>query len=328
MGISPWDIIKSALFVTPPVPTTSFKDKCVVVTGANRGIGLEACRWFMRLGARKVIMGVRDIPKGERAKESIVESEHCDPGAIELWPLDLTSYDSVKSFAGRLNDLERLDVLLCSAAITTYKFRVAEGHESQITVMVISTFLLALLALPKLKQTAADFDTQPHLSIGSSDIHQFTTLPERAHPSIFEALRDQSRSTMGQRYLVAKLIQVMVLRELFRPDTTADTAKATYPVIVNAVNPGVCHTDLQAELGWLPVIIKFFLARTAEVGSRTFVHAAAAGADSRGEYLSDCAVEASSDFVCSDEGLATQKRVWHELSEILEKIEPGVTGLI
>jgi hypothetical protein len=33
-----------------------------------------------------------------------------------------------------------------------------------------------------------------------------------------------------------------------------------------------------------------------------------------------------SPFVTSEEGVETQKRLWAELSEILEKIQPGVMG--
>jgi retinol dehydrogenase-12 len=65
-------------------------------------------------------------------------------------------------------------------------------------------------------------------------------------------------------------------------------------------------------------------ARTAEQGSRTLVHAAGAGSETHGEYLSDCKVIEPSDFVRSAEGKKTAERVWEELSEKLEKIEPGI----
>jgi retinol dehydrogenase-12 len=66
-------------------------------------------------------------------------------------------------------------------------------------------------------------------------------------------------------------------------------------------------------------------ARTTEQGSRTLVHAAtAAGPESHGQYLSDCKVMEPSEFVRSAEGKKAGERVWEELSEKLEKIEPGV----
>lgn len=70
--------------------------------------------------------------------------------------------------------------------------------------------------------------------------------------------------------------------------------------------------------------MKFFLARTAEVGARTLVHAALAGKESHGMYLSDCKVEEPGENVTSEEGRRVQKVVWEELVGILEGIRPGV----
>ena len=71
------------------------------------------------------------------------------------------------------------------------------------------------------------------------------------------------------------------------------------------------------------------VARTAEMGSRTLVHAAVGkgGENWKGEYLSDCAVDEYSPFVASDEGKATAKRVWDETIEILRKVAPEVDKL-
>lgn len=66
-------------------------------------------------------------------------------------------------------------------------------------------------------------------------------------------------------------------------------------------------------------------ARTTEQGARTFVHAATAvGSESHGQYMSDCKIMQPSAFVRSAEGKRASERVWEELSEKLEKIEPGV----
>ena len=50
------------------------------------------------------------------------------------------------------------------------------GNESTITVNVVSTFLLALLVLPKLQETARLFNVIPTLTIVSSDVHYFTSV--------------------------------------------------------------------------------------------------------------------------------------------------------
>jgi hypothetical protein len=68
------------------------------------------------------------------------------------------------------------------------------------------------------------------------------------------------------------------------------------------------------------------IGRTMEHGSRALMAAVAAGRESHGKYVDSGKVDDPSAFVMSEEGKATQKRVWDELMEILEGIEPGVTA--
>lgn len=72
-------------------------------------------------------------------------------------------------------------------------------------------------------------------------------------------------------------------------------------------------------------MLKFFLARSTEVGSRTLVHAATQGAETHGQYLSDCKVAPPSEYVLSAEGYKDQNRVWEELCAKLEAVKPGIT---
>ncbi len=191
-----WD----QLTLTLPYPQTPVTGLTVVVTGANVGLGFEAARHYVRLGAAKVIIAVRTIEKGEAAKKAIEESEKRQ-GIIEVWHLDLQSYESVKQFAKKVQDLPRLDIMLENAGIATRKFRRAEENESTLTVNVVSTFLLALLVLPKLRHTSTTFNTTPYLTIVSSEVHFFTSLPEKSSPNIFEKLNDEATADMEPRYV-------------------------------------------------------------------------------------------------------------------------------
>ena len=115
--------LRSQFLFTPPHPDTSFEGKIVPVTGANRGLGLETIRHFVRLGATKVVMAVRTISKGEDAKTDILNFCPGSQTPIEIWPLDLMSYSSVQSFAERYATLTRLDFMVCNAGILTKKLR-------------------------------------------------------------------------------------------------------------------------------------------------------------------------------------------------------------
>lgn len=311
---------------TPPFPETSWAGKTVIVTGSNVGLGREAARHFARLGADKVILAARNMEGAERAKASIEKTEKCGPEVLECWPLDLCSYKSVKDFAARCNTLPRLDCLLENAGVSKYRFRMAALDELQITTNVVSTFLLALLLLPKLRETAVKYDTKPHLTVVTSELHHKTIIPERKavkrgnHVSLLDALNDPKVASRPDRYPVSKLLQVFFLREL-----TTTFATKGYPVIINCMNPGFCHSSLTRDFAPIAYIGKIIMrARSTEVGSRTLVHAASAGQESHGQYLSNCEVAITADFVRSAEGLEVQKQVWKELVARLEGIQPGI----
>lgn len=311
----------SQFFVKPTYPTRMLNGQTVIVTGSNTGLGKEAARHFARLGAAKLILAVRNTKAGEAAKDDIEQTTQCPPGTVEVWPLDLGDYASVKAFAARATkELERVDVLCENAGIATDKKKMVEGHESTITVNVVSTFLLALLMLPKLRETARRFGTRPRLTVVASEVHGWAKFPERDEPNILAAL-DKSED-LGERYSTSKLLEVLVIRQI--------APRVKGGVTLNMLNPGLCHSELSRDAGLGLAVMKFFLARSTEVGSRTLVAAGLAGEESHGKYMSDAVVAEHdlSAFVRSDEGDRAGKKVWKELSDILDKIEPGVTANI
>ena len=200
MSFSFWaDFFYSQLFKTPPYPTTDFTGQTIIVTGSNVGLGFEAVRHFTRLNAEKVIMAVRSLEKGEAARKSIEESTQ-RKGVVEVWALDLASYESVKEFAKRAGTLKRLDVVVENAGIGDRdEWEMYEDNEAIITTNVVSTFLLAMLILPKLRETSAKFNVTPRLAVLTSELHFTTDLPERKYPNIFEALNDEKASSMKGR---------------------------------------------------------------------------------------------------------------------------------
>ncbi|OIW29654.1 short-chain dehydrogenase/reductase-like protein [Coniochaeta ligniaria NRRL 30616] len=317
------NLLKSQ-FRSLPEPADDFSGKTVIVTGANSGLGLEAAWHFVRLGAAKVILACRSLEKGEVARQDI-ESSTGRKGVVEVWTVDLTSFDSVKEFCRRAHRLERLDVVVLNAGVAVPEFVAADGgYESQIAVNVISTFLMALMLLPRLRETAVRFNVVPHVVLVSSDGHHFARFPERNQPNIFAAFKDATTMS-DDRYNTSKLLVTMIAREL----ATHLASSPSNPVVLNIVTPGFCKSQIFRNLpfpGKLGIsAVLAVIGRTTEVGSRTLVSAAAAGRETHGKYLDSCVVTEPSAFVRSEEGMEVQSRVYAELMEVLEGIEPGVT---
>ncbi|KAM5342666.1 hypothetical protein ACJ41O_013632 [Fusarium nematophilum] len=316
-----WDFIRGQ-FLTMPYPEENCSGRAIIVTGANAGLGREAVRHFVRLGAARVIIGCRDLEKGEEAKKDIEETTG-QPGVVQAWHLDLASFDSVREFAARANELERVDILIDNASRLTFKREMIEGHESMLTVNIISTYLLTLLVLPALRRTAAKYNVTPHVSVVSSDAAFLSPLPERASDNIFQAL--DAKTNILERYNVTKLLQMMMVPCL----AEAVDASGKGHLIVNALHPGFCGTQLFRRIPFpLSQIFKLVVAvlgRTSEMGSRTLLAAAFADGDTHGKFMMDSKLHDVPKIMQGEEGEKLTRRVWGELVELLEGIEPGVT---
>lgn len=311
----------SQLFVTPTYPTTSASGQTIIVTGGNSGLGKEAARHLARLGASKIILAVRSNKAGEEAKRDIETTTRCGSNVLEVWTLDLLSYESCKNFADRASKLPRLDVLLANAGVAGESWSMAGKHERMVSVNVISTFYLIMLMLPKLKSSAKDHGIRPRLTVTVSEVHAQSEFPEWKEDDIFAALDDESKARVSERYPTSKLLQILVLKHI------APQLRGT-GVIVNMVNPGLCKSELSRDSGWFLAFTKLILARSTEVGSRNLVAAVVAGSESHGKYMSDArlADDEVSPFVKSTDGKEAGEKAWEQLSRLLESIQPRVTS--
>lgn len=241
----------------------------------------------------------------------------------------MTSYTSVKTFAAKLrSELKRLDALIANAGISTNDFSVAEDLESTLTVNVVSTFLLALLALPQLKETAAQTGHPTHLTVTGSVVHCFASLVElqtAPEGQVFQSLSHNDQANMAGRYFLSKLIVQLCIQQM-AVVMSQEEKHGRSPVILNCPNPGWCKTELfrQDDGGFFGRNLLKLIGRTADIGARTLTSAIAAGPETHGQYVSECRVKHASAFVRSDEGRQLQAQLWRELVQMLEMISPGV----
>ncbi|SPO07208.1 related to enoyl-CoA hydratase/isomerase [Cephalotrichum gorgonifer] len=328
MSLPVGPFFRSQVCTQLPVPTKSFAGQTIIVTGSNTGMGLEAARHMVRLGAAKMILAVRSLERGAAAAKSIAETTGRGD-AVEVWDLDLASHASVRAFAVRAAGLERLDVVVENAGVYGIEFARAEDNERTITVNFVSTMLLALLLLPKLRETAVAFDKDVVLTFTGSFVHWLTDFPERNADNILELLAREDKARMADRYNVSKMMELLAFRELA---TALTQPSNTRRIVTSIINPGAVITDIMREArGFFYLYVKAMqkmIMRTAEEGGRTLVHAAEGGRETDAKYLCDCQPappELMSHWVRSKEAMVTQKKVWKELLDKLESIQPGIS---
>ncbi|KAJ6590425.1 hypothetical protein DFH09DRAFT_1139361 [Mycena vulgaris] len=329
-----WGAIKDSFHKQPPVVTADLSGKTVVVLGANTGIGFEAAKHFASMKPGRLILACRNQNKGQAAVEKLKAATGCT--TVELWIIDLADFASVSQFATRFEqDGGRLDILVENAAIGAFKYApTKDGWESSFQVSNLSTPLLALLLLPIMHKTAKEHSTVPRIVVVSSGMHYWSTIekPLSEDPALLKTMGGAEYSTknMNARYPHTKLLNVFFIRAL-----NAHLPPAT-PLIVNAVDPGYCYSELRRSLTGIRAVLDYLMERllafTAEEGSRNLVWAALAHqADPdklRGEYVAVSHVQEVSDFVLSAQGAKLQDRIWDEMVEILAKVDPRVTAIV
>lgn len=184
--------------------------------------------------------------------------------------------------------------MVSNAGIYVFDFEVAEGNEETICVNVINTFLLALLLLPKLRETSIEYDTRGVMTFTGSFVHHLTTFPERRAGNVFEELRVEERADMKDRYNVSKLISLLFSRELAFALRESERRGREGHVVANIVNPGLVDTEIMRHAtGATKHLVRGamkLMARSVEEGSRTLVHAAGGEEETNGMYLDDCKI--------------------------------------
>ncbi|KAJ1545126.1 hypothetical protein HK405_008120, partial [Cladochytrium tenue] len=312
----------------PSEPTASFAGKTVVVTGANSGLGKEACRLLLQRGATRIVLACRNIERGQAAARELEAGLATSGGStprLDVWQLDVASPESIAAFARRAQtDLDRLDAVIANAGVVEFKFQLAaSGDEVTVATNVVGPTLLCGLLYPQLRATAARSGGEAHFTIVGSELYETAAFKElaaveTAGRGIFDALNDPSIAKMSDRYNVSKLLVMAAVREM-----AAATPVSENGVVINSVAPGFCRSDLgNNNLGRVGValgnVFKRLLARPTAVGARTLVYGAAAGRETHGGYLPDCELTELQGQLKGEKGQRLQKQVWEELRRKIE----------
>ncbi|KAL2139964.1 hypothetical protein VTI28DRAFT_4441 [Corynascus sepedonium] len=323
-------------------PPSAIQGKTILITGGNTGLGREAARHAARLGADTIILAVRSLAKGEEAKSDIESSTGCsNTTRLLVWLVDLESFASVKSFAARarkyvFEEGGRIDMAIMNAGIASMQFAVSgDGWEKGLQVNVLSTAQLALHLMPLLLRTAQERgpSSRPHLVFVTSDNHMTIKFPEQdSSDGILRRMNDEEQWKKSQaaggpteRYGATKLMDLFISEEL-ACRTPCDTRTGEPLVIVNAVAPGFCKSDLltREKTPWILKVVQALIARTAENGSKTLLHAATQDVETHGKYLDHQAIAVPGKLATGSGATALREKLWVEITDVVKKADPDV----
>ncbi|RYP68437.1 hypothetical protein DL771_006701 [Monosporascus sp. 5C6A] len=319
-------------FEKPTLPQNVHLDgKTAIVTGSNSGIGLECARQLLDLGTSKLIIAVRDESRGQTARANLLSGRSAPPDkTVEVWKLDLQSYDSIAAFVERTKSLERLDIVVLNAGIMKQSFDLnpSTGHEETIQVNVLSTALLNILLLPVLK--AKNSPDQPgRVAMVSSDGASWAKFKEKNSTPLLAALDKRETFSPLDRYPISKLLNQLFVTELTRlvPSSVA---------VITLPSPGLCYGT---GLGRLPggsiidgvvSVLKRIVGRSPSIGARSVIDGVLRhGPEAHGQYVEDCKLQPKAPLVYTPEGDRLAKALWDEIMAELSfaKVEDIIRGL-
>lgn len=134
------------------MPDIDLRDRTVLVTGGNGGLGLEVSKALASRGAR-VLLACRNPARGAAAVEAV--RAH---GAAEYVALDLADIASVRRSAAAVRALteDRLDVLVNNAGVLCPKpRRLPDGSEVHFAINHLGHAALTWLLMPALRGVEA-----------------------------------------------------------------------------------------------------------------------------------------------------------------------------
>lgn len=269
-----------------PPPSTSLHGQTAIITGSNIGIGLESARMVLELGLSHLILAVRTVGKGEVVANTFRKSH--SEAKIEVWALDMLSYESIQAFAQKCATLPRLDFAILNAGLTTAAFTTipSTGHEEMFQVNYLSTALLAILLLPTL-EIKSPRGVPGRLTIVSSGLALTSAFPNRsANPLIptFDDPKGWGLWAANERYAVTKTLVLMFVYKLSQIVSSRD-------VVVNTVDPGFTkgsslHRNVPAPLRAIFWVMKALYGRPLMEAASTYVDAAVVkGQETHGSFV-------------------------------------------
>lgn len=277
------------------------KDKIVVITGANSGIGKATAIGLAEKGAQ-IVMLCRNPEKAEKARDEIV-TKSGNPKVVTQH-LDLADLSSVRVAAKALNaSLPRIDVLINNAGGYFGRRQLSkDGYEYTFAMNHLGHFLLTDLLMDLL------------MKANGARIINVSSEAQRMGHINFDDLHAEKKYSGIKAYAQAKLANIIFTKELARR-LKGDG------ITVNALHPGVVNTGFGKDaVGLTKILIVIFkpLMLSARKGAKTSVYLASSDevTNETGKFWAKCKEKAP---IPEADDVNVQHRLW-EVSEELVKI--------
>jgi retinol dehydrogenase-12 len=251
------------------------KNKIILITGANAGIGYETALGVAKTGATTIMVG-RDAAKCEQSRREIVEKTGNEQVKVIL--ADLSSHQSIRQFTDEFKrHYTQLDVLINNAGgIFKERQLTPDGFERTFGLNHLGYFLTTYYLSDILTATP-----QSRLVNVASEAHRFV---RQMH---FDDLMLEKKYSEWVAYGQSKLANILFTRYL-----AAYWQKKGIQTTANCLHPGTVRSNFGKQDFWF---IRFAftylpLFKTTAQGAKTSLHLALSPdvATCNGAYFDNC----------------------------------------
>ncbi|KAK2740284.1 hypothetical protein FQN57_006164 [Myotisia sp. PD_48] len=210
--------------------------KIVLITGANQGVGFSTSKILAKTGNFFVLLGSRDLQKGQDAIDKIAaEDSSIDPALLGLIQIEIRSDESIKQAATEIyNNYGRLDILVNNAAVKGPQSEsnggasLRELYQAEYNTNVFSHAVMTEEFLPLLRNSAV-----PRIVFVTSELGSLTWASDRNH-KFTACVNPIYRSTKSALNMVMTYYSTILEKE---------------GITVLAVCPGFCCSNLNNFTG-------------------------------------------------------------------------------
>lgn len=301
----------------PSFPVVSLsKERIVIVTGANSGIGYEIAKQTAMMGATVILAGrsedrnqkamvrMQDEFKAEKAKGNAALRDISELHLIFM-KLDLASFKSTLQFCEDFkNSGRQLHVLFCNAGLGMMPYtKTEDGLEQVMQANYLSHFIIMAKLLPIMKRSGPDcrIVSTSSLAEGSATF-DIETMNYTGPPNKFATYNYYGRS---------KLYQIMQTAYMARKLKGSN-------ITINCIDPGVVRSSFVDNNSELQFRLAVFCVKTLHI-SNSPLKGASSGIDLTvnpkhagvsGHYWRDCRIKTPSNPAAMDE--QKQELLWKE----------------
>jgi len=247
----------------------SVKNKLIIVTGSNSGIGKEIAKAFVDYGA-KVIIACRNEQSALQAKEYIGANS-------EYIYLDLSDIDTIYQFVDKIQSrYGKVDILINNAGVLRPPLtRTKSGLELTFAVNYIGYYSLSILMIP-LMNSVAESRIINMSSISQYNVKNFD----------WDNINSDNGYNKNKIYALTNLFRIMLTVELNNRLKSKD-----YETISLACHPGVSITNIVRNFPKFisnPVVVKLlnkFLFQSPDKASKSALVAALNPSVNGGDFI-------------------------------------------